>query len=631
MSELSSGTLLQGGKYKIDKVLGQGGFGITYLAEQTNLGRKVCIKEFFMKEYGERTAAKSTDEDETVLTAVSPVTSAAGAIMDRYRAKFVKEAKTIARLDHPGLVRIHDVFEENGTAYYVMDYVEGESLYEMVKRDGALDENRALEYIYQAADALSYVHSNNIMHLDFKPANILVRKSDDKAILIDFGTSKQYDSEGSQTSTTPVGLSAGYAPLELMKVGGVQTFSPETDVYSLGATLYFLVTGQNPPEASERMEMIMEGETLSFPANISTSVTNAIEKTLQSRKKRPKTVAEFIGLLPKMKSAKPQIRRPEFCSECGEKLAPTAKFCPNCGAKVQLAEDTFPYNETVDAVHDKTLGADYGYGQIYTSGFGHNMSKDIFENMPGGASLQGQSAFSSPNGRSYEMIKVEGGTFNSGGKKFMDNEYKENVRVGDFWLGKTLVSWELWEEIMGEEPSSVPFYITVSDERKPLLPISYISWNDAIDFVNKLNRKLGTSYRLPTAYEWEYAARGGKHKDPYLYSGSNNLLDVGNYDDIHLHDLCSLKPNSLGFYDMSGCLWQWIRVRSIVCCPDVNCFISRRRQKIILASVWLMILKVLSLLYIRTVRGEAERHLQRDPVWPSIIVLQITGLYMISS
>lgn len=277
MRGLAIGTTLEDGKYEIKQLLGQGGFGITYLAEQTNLGRKVCIKEFFMKEYGERTGTKASDDDETVLTAVSPVTSAAGEIMDRYRVKFVKEAKTIARLDHPGIVRIHDVFEENGTAYYVMDYIEGESLYEKVKRDGALDENRALEYIHQAADALSYVHSNNIMHLDFKPANILIRKSDDKAILIDFGTSKRYDSEGSQTSTTPVGLSAGYAPLELMKVGGVQTFSPETDVYSLGATLYFLVTGQNPPDASERMEMIMEGETLSFPANISSTVTNAIE------------------------------------------------------------------------------------------------------------------------------------------------------------------------------------------------------------------------------------------------------------------------------------------------------------------------------------------------------------------
>lgn len=558
MSELKSGAHLQGGKYIIEKVLGQGGFGITYLAEQINLGRKVCIKEFFMKEYGERTAAKASDDDETVLAAVSPVTSAAGEIMERYRVKFVKEAKTIARLDHPGIVRIHDVFEENGTAYYVMDYIEGESLYEKVKRDGALDENRALEYIHQASEALAYVHSNNIMHLDFKPANILIRKSDDKAILIDFGTSKQYDSDGSQTSTTPVGLSAGYAPLELMKVGGVQTFSPETDVYSLGATLYYLVTGQNPPDASERMEMIMEGETLSFPANISNTVTNAIEKALQSRKKRPQTVAEFLGLLPERKQTRPQVRRPEFCPECGEKLAPTAKFCPNCGTKVQLTIDSIQVNKSEEVSQEQSPSAVTSSGRILSSGSGRIVSTDIFENMPGGTILQEEMENVSPlNERSYEMIFVEGGVFNSGGKKFWDNEYKENVRVGDFWLGKTLVSWALWEEVMGAEPSAVPYHIIVSEERKPLLPISYVSWNDAISFVDKLNRKLGTSFRLPTAYEWEYAARGGKHKDPYLYSGSNNLLEVGDYDEIHLHNLCSLKPNSLGLYDMSGCLWQW--------------------------------------------------------------------------
>ena len=186
MNELQSGALLQGGKYKIEKVLGQGGFGITYLAEQTNLGRKVCIKEFFMKEYGERTAASAADDsatviadDATVLTGVSAVTSAAAEIMGKYREKFVKEARTIARLDHPGIVRIHDVFEENGTAYYVMDFIEGENLNDLVKREGALSEERALGYIRQVADALSYVHGRNIMHLDVKPANIIVRKSDD--------------------------------------------------------------------------------------------------------------------------------------------------------------------------------------------------------------------------------------------------------------------------------------------------------------------------------------------------------------------------------------------------------------------------------------------------------------------
>ena len=340
MRELQSGTLLQGGKYRIDKSLGQGGFGITYLAEQTNLNRKICIKEFFMKEYGERTESSNTDADATVLTGVSAVTSAAAEIMVKYREKFVKEARTIARLDHPGIVRIHDVFEENGTAYYVMDFIEGDNLNDMVKREGPLSEDRALGYIRKIADALSYVHSRNIMHLDVKPANVLVRKSDDKAILIDFGTAKQYDSEGTQTSTTPIGLSAGYAPIEMTKPGGVQSFSPETDVYSLGATLYYLVTGQNPPDASERIEMIMEGETLHYPGNISQTVIAAIEQALQTRKKRPQTVAAFLELLPAIKPEKTEKKDLEFC--------------PNCGEKVQLVVDSLSSIDTTNEdVYDK--------------------------------------------------------------------------------------------------------------------------------------------------------------------------------------------------------------------------------------------------------------------------------------
>lgn len=277
-----------------------------------------------MKEYGERTAAPAADSDATVmaddstvlagnaaatgpksspendatvLTGVSGITSTAAAIMERYKEKFLKEARTIAKLDHPGIVRIHDVFEENGTAYYVMDFIEGENLNDKVKREGALPEETALGYIRQVADALSFVHGHNIMHLDVKPANILVRKSDDKAILIDFGTAKQYDSEGSQTSTTPIGLSAGYAPIEMTKPGGVQTFSPETDVYSLGATLYYLVTGQNPPDASERMEMIMDGEKFKLPETLSATTANVIEQSMQARKKRIQTVSGFLDLL----------------------------------------------------------------------------------------------------------------------------------------------------------------------------------------------------------------------------------------------------------------------------------------------------------------------------------------------
>ena len=136
-------------------------------------------------------------------------------LVEKFRAKFIKEAQTIADMDNPHIVRIHDVFEENGTAYYVMEYLSCGSLADRIPQ-GGLPESEAVGYIRQVADALSYIHENKILHLDIKPSNILFRKADE-AVLIDFGISKHYDDAGgSQTSSTPVGVSRGYAPLDLM-------------------------------------------------------------------------------------------------------------------------------------------------------------------------------------------------------------------------------------------------------------------------------------------------------------------------------------------------------------------------------------------------------------------------------
>ena len=157
MNSLRTNTLLQGGKYRIEKVLGQGGFGITYLATQEMLNRKVCIKEFFFKEYCERDTGSSH---------VTLGTQANHEIVERFLNKFLKEARTISQLEHRNIIKIHDIFKENNTAYYVMDYVEGESLNDMVNRRGALPENEAVSYINRVADALQYIHQKNINHLD---------------------------------------------------------------------------------------------------------------------------------------------------------------------------------------------------------------------------------------------------------------------------------------------------------------------------------------------------------------------------------------------------------------------------------------------------------------------------------
>ncbi len=287
---LHEGSLLQGGRYRIEKVLGQGGFGITYSGYQTNLEAKVAIKEFFMKDLCNRDATTSQ---------VSVGSVGSRETVETFRQKFLKEARNIFRLKHKHIISVIDVFEENGTAYYVMEHVGGGSLAGKVLH-GALPEEDAVRYTRQVADALAFVHSKRMMHLDVKPANILL-DDNDNAVLIDFGLAKQYDTEGHQTSSTPVGISHGYAPLEQYKRGGVSTFSPATDIYSLGATLFKLVTGITPPEASDVND---EGLPV-LPQEISAPVRRAIEAAMQPRRKdRPQSVAEFLELLKGSKDLK---------------------------------------------------------------------------------------------------------------------------------------------------------------------------------------------------------------------------------------------------------------------------------------------------------------------------------------
>ena len=285
---LSSESSLQGGRYRIVKMLGSGGFGITYLGTQTVLKRNIVIKEFFMTDYCLR------DEYSNLIT-VPTVSNVE--FVKRFKDKFLKEALHIAQLKHPNIVNIIDVFEENGTAYYVMDFIEGGSLVEKVQREGPLPENVAKRYILQIADALNYIHQRYMNHLDVKPGNIMLSRNDN-AILIDFGLSKQYDSQtGHQTSTTPVGISHGYAPMEQYKEGGVSEFSPETDIYSLGATLYYLLTGARPPVSQEINEDGLPLDQLKAK-NISWPTISAIINAMKPRKKeRTHDINTFIAEL----------------------------------------------------------------------------------------------------------------------------------------------------------------------------------------------------------------------------------------------------------------------------------------------------------------------------------------------
>ncbi len=281
--ELTKGTLLQGGKFRIVAKLGQGGFGITYKAFQEGLGRYVAIKEFYLKDISVREGADNSR--------VTLCSSKSYECWSKFKAKFIKEAKTIAILDNPGVIKVIDVFEENHTAYYAMEYISGCSLKSYVENHGSLSEDKAISIIEKVGNALEYIHSKNILHLDIKPDNIMM-KDGETPVIIDFGISKRYDETGGQTSMMQTGRSMGYAPVEQYQHGGLASFCPATDVYSLAATLYFVLAGSRPPESIS----IYESELPVIP-DVSVETMTAIKKGMSPRKAdRPQTVAAFLSL-----------------------------------------------------------------------------------------------------------------------------------------------------------------------------------------------------------------------------------------------------------------------------------------------------------------------------------------------
>lgn len=284
--QLIIGTLLHGGTYKIEKILGQGSFGITYLAEHTNLGKKVAIKEFFMKELNSR------GEDGSI-TGMSD-----SSLSQNYCQKFKKEAINLSRLDHPNIVRVTDSFSENGTFYYVMDFIEGQNLNDYIKSH-YIDEAEAVSIIKSVADALIYMHEEkHMLHLDLKPGNVM-RRNDGHIFLIDFGLSKHYSTDGQPETSTTIGLgTAGYAPIEQGNKAKNGEFRPTIDVYALGATFYKLLTRETPPPASD---LVSDDELLENKLREKGVSDNLIEVVTEAMcpnvRKRTQSVREFRDAL----------------------------------------------------------------------------------------------------------------------------------------------------------------------------------------------------------------------------------------------------------------------------------------------------------------------------------------------
>lgn len=294
-SAIAPGTVLHGEAYdyKIIKALGQGSFGITYQAKVEMKGALgtldsnmyVAVKEFFMKEVNGRSG-----------DTVTSGSTSKGGLFSYYREKFEREARNLGTLKHPNIVRVLEMFIANGTAYYAMEFINGMSLDDTITKSphGRLSTEQAIRLTRQIGAAISFMHSRKMLHLDVKPANVMVR-ADGKAVLIDFGLSKQYDESGQpESSTTVGGGTPGYAPLEQASYRDGHGFPVVMDVYALGATMFKMLSGQRPPEASE---ILNEGfpESCLLAANTPRHIIRCIEKAMAPLKKdRYQSVDQFV-------------------------------------------------------------------------------------------------------------------------------------------------------------------------------------------------------------------------------------------------------------------------------------------------------------------------------------------------
>ena len=282
-SMLKVGTILRG-TYRIDSYLSSGGFGNTYVATNVEFDERVAIKEFFMKGVTQR-----EDNQTTVSVSNSENTNS----FLEQKEKFKKEARRLRKMQNEHLVRVHDLFDENGTAYYVMDYVDGENLSEWLKRTGRpMTESEVRLILPQILDALKAVHNEGFCHLDIKPSNIMLDKGG-KIKLIDFGASKQLGANGTLTTNAPTAFAQtpGYAPREQMEQN-LDKIGPWTDIYALGATLYNLLTNNKPPLPTDIDDDLSEDKhnALPFPEGVSNLKYLVLQMMKTNRLQRPQNI-----------------------------------------------------------------------------------------------------------------------------------------------------------------------------------------------------------------------------------------------------------------------------------------------------------------------------------------------------
>lgn len=346
-TQLQPGTVIHGthNDYRIERVLGQGSFGITYVANVRLKGRlgaiesaaMVAIKEFFLRDVSSRNGLRVFSVSDSTLCS-------------DYRRDFLREAQNLSRLDNDHIVKVLETIEENDTVYYVMEYLSGGNLDQHILSHGKLSCREALDIAIQIGEALKCMHAQHMLHLDLKPLNVM-RGEDGHIVLIDFGLSKCFGADGQPESSTRIGQgTTGYAPIEQHSFNKADGFMPTLDIYALGATLFKMLTGSVPPEASVVLNEGLPVDELSS-AGVPPAIIALVERAMQPlRRMRHQTVDEFIDETQRLLASAP--------SSVGGPASPSADVPTPVGEATRRSDGWSDIPKSVFAVRETIIPND---------------------------------------------------------------------------------------------------------------------------------------------------------------------------------------------------------------------------------------------------------------------------------
>lgn len=460
------GQLLRNGTYKIDRELGRGGFGITYLARHIVLECPMVIKSPHTH--------LSSDPNYT-------------AYVDRF-TKEGRNLKDLSKAQHPNIVRVADFFDEGAVPCMVMDYVEGETLSNRVQQAGAIDEAIIVPCIVTIAEVLAKVHELNLVHRDANPANIIIQPNG-QPMLIDFGIALEIQPRRT-TTMAAFGGHRDFAPYEQLSKKQ-ESRDPRVDIYCLGATLYFAITGEYPDSAYDRKIAVQEGkDCLVEPQTIVPTLSDRINHAILSAMEmdpddRPPTMQAWITLLTTDDGLLSKIK------------PPTLESLP----LKQLEFQTIEVNQKAEIIKRPDRTAQY---------FEEEIAEDL----------------------SIKMIIIPGGSFMMGAPEgeldsYSDEKPQHLATVPSFAIGQFVVTQAQWKAIANlpkvkQKLNSSPSYYSGDD-----LSVERVDWFEAVEVCDRLTKLTRKSYRLPSEVEWEYACCAGT-ASPYNF-GPTISTDIANY------------------------------------------------------------------------------------------------------